>query len=103
MIQSLAKFYKVKTYSDNESKNDATEFMLIQGSTVNLYMKELVLKWGIDWNKVCRAAMEPCIAATLPQVARSKREGEKSSNSNKDGKKRYSRNKLQGTRLNEQG
>ena len=46
-IATLARFYNVVLWSDEESDSDATEIML-QDCTVDDHMEELLEKWGME-------------------------------------------------------
>ena len=75
IIETLAKFYNVVLYSDEESESDATEVML-QDLTVDDYMEALLHEWGMDWQTVLDLGKQHIEAQ--PQQAGAKRAGDAS-------------------------
>lgn len=76
MIETLAKFYNVVLWSDEESESDATEVML-QDLTVDEYMEALLKEWGMDWEMILNFARQHL--QTQPQQAGAKRARDASS------------------------
>ncbi|MCJ1473144.1 hypothetical protein MMC13_001795 [Lambiella insularis] len=72
-IHELAKFYNIIILSDEESESDATE-VILEERTVDDYMEELLLEWGMDWQKVLKLGMQHMQAQ--PQQAGAKRAGD---------------------------
>ncbi|KAL2040405.1 hypothetical protein N7G274_006848 [Stereocaulon virgatum] len=80
IIESLAKFYNVVLYSDEESESDATE-VILQDWNVDDCMEALLDEWGMDWQMVLnfgRQHIQP-----QPQQAGAKRTGNASSREEK--------------------
>ncbi|EGC48197.1 predicted protein [Histoplasma capsulatum var. duboisii H88] len=53
-IHKLAVFYEMIIYSDEQSESERTEIDIQEN--VDVYMKVLLDKWGMDWSKVCEIA-----------------------------------------------
>lgn len=83
-IETLAKFYDLTLWTDEESESDATEVML-QDLTVDDYMEALLDSWGMDWQMVLDLGRKHFQAQ--PQQAGAKRAGDASSRGEKKKKK----------------
>ena len=49
-IATLARFYNVVPWSDEESESDATKIVL-QDCTVDDHMEALLEEWGMEWQR----------------------------------------------------